>query len=154
MGHLKKMKNKTLISIFIVIYLGQFFFCIFFRIESWPFSDYRVYPFHNHPKHIKAYIPYFKLSDGSYIPPILNNKFVYYIEKSYFQKAYLKYNPVDYKRYISALLKSNSMKKALKRMKKSNLIPTQFVIMEIKFTEKKKHKWEPIFTPVKEYDIL
>ena len=39
-------------------------------------------------------------------------------------------------------------------MKKSNLFPTQFIIMKVKFKEKRKHKWEPIFNPVKEYDIL
>ena len=112
------MKNKIFITVFIIVYLGQFFFCIFFRIESWPFSDYSMYRSHTHPKRVKVYIPYFKLSDGSYIPPVLNNKIVLSINKVHFHKAYRKYDSADYDRYINALLKSNSMKKSIEKNEK------------------------------------
>ena len=148
------MTNKAFIAVFIVLYLGSFFYVIFFRIESWPFSDYRVYSHHTHPKRIKTYIPYFRLSDGSYVPPIVNNKIILLIDKPHFQKAYLKYNSSDYDTYINKLLKSKTMRQAVKRMREQNLFPAQFIIMEVKFKEKKKHKWIPVYTPVKKYDIL
>jgi len=104
------MTNKIFATVFIVIYLGQFFFCMFFRIESWPFSDYKVFQRSAHPQSAKVYIPCFKLPDGAYIQAIINNQIVFDINALYFNKAsmkYFKHNSPDYEKYISKLIKSD-----------------------------------------------
>ena len=148
------MMNKNLSIVFIVIFLGSFFFCTFLRIESWPFSDYRIFAKHSHPKLVEVYVPYFELSDGSYIPPIIQKKSVLHIDRSHFHIAYKKYSSLDYYRYINKLLQSKEMRWAIKEIRRQNLFPVKFIVMEVTFTEKQKHKWTPIYTPLKKYDIL
>ena len=144
--------QKRLAIVFITIYLGQFFFCTFWRIESWPFSDYRIFQKDSHPKLVNTYSPYLKLSNGSYVS-IIKEK-LFYINNNHFVTATDKYKPLDYEKYINNLIHSKGMKQAVDKMRKQNLFPIKFIVMQVKFVEIKKHKWQPVYTPFKKYDLL
>ncbi len=144
--------NKTVAIFFICFYLGSLFFCIFLRIESWPFSDYRVYARSIHPESVKAHIPYFKLSDGSYFDPRMT-EFDPYMDIMYFSHIFLLSDSPDKDWYVNRMLKSRSLKRAVRKMRKNNINPVKFVVMRVTFKEETKHKWMPVYTPWEEYDI-
>ncbi len=160
---------NSLQKVFIVIYLGVLLFCIFLRVESWPFSDYRFYAYDHHPRYVRAVIPYFKLSDGSYFNPGTTNfipyAHVYYtslfdlgaeltpfIDRIYFSYVFLS-DSSDKNRYVNKILKSELMQKTVKDIKNQGFLPVKFVAMQVTFKEETKHKWMPVYTPWEEYDI-
>ena len=145
------MHKKGIVVLFITVYLGQFFFVTFWRIESWPFSDYRIFEKTSHPQIVKVYSPYFELSDGSYIS-IIQEKI--HVNKNHFHTANTKYKPSDHEKYIQKLIHSKEITQAISNMKKQNLFPVKFVVMQVSFRESKKHKWYPVHTPLKKYDLL
>ena len=157
--------NKGFSVVFIFAYLGISFFCIFERIHAWPFSDYSAYQYYYHPKYVTLYIPYLKLSDGSYVPPDITEfnvntllgfffksaKLTPFISKAYFFDVFFSHEYQD--RYMDKTLKSKFMREIVKRMNKKGLQPVKFVSMQVRFIEERKHKWTPIYIPGKEYDI-
>ena len=137
---------------FSFIYIGVLFFCIFARIESWPFSDYRVFMYNNHPERIVYYAPFFKLSSGEYFNPG-TRKFYFQFERVYFHTALRKMDPPTLERYLISTAKSEKVQRFVERMRRHNMVPVKFVAMKVTFKQDKNNKWQPIHSPVKEYDI-
>ena len=145
----KNLKN-ILYTVFIIVYLGSFFFCIFFQIESWPFSDYRLFPHKSHPNRVHVYLPYFQLSNGQFFDPLKNRHLS--LDRSYFNKVF-RFKSLAIEPYIRNLIQSKKMEKAIKKMEREGLVPVKFIPMLITFKKSEKNKWEPVLKPVTEYDI-
>ena len=136
----------------IVVYIGTGFFCVFARIESWPFSDYRVFENNLHPGYLRAYAPWLKLSNGEYFNP--GTKDIYYnIDRPYFHEAFRKMPASDLEKYLSSLAKSKKIRALAAKMRSKGLDPVKLVPMEFTF-EKRNSKWTPNPRPFKEYDIF
>ena len=137
---------------FLIFYLGGLFFCIFARIESWPFSDYRLFSRHNHPKHISIHAPFFKLSNGEYFNPGTRN-FYLHIDRGYFTWAFTKQDPQVREKYLISLAESKRVRRLAEKIKRElKLIPVKFVPMKVTFKKNKK-KWAPVLSPLREYAI-
>ena len=137
---------------FSFIYIGVLFFCIFARIESWPFSDYRVFKRNHHPKYLISHVPWLKLSDGEYFNPS-TREFYFHIDRPYFDEALRMMDPQTLERYLTSIAESKRLEKLAKRMRRAGKVPVKFVAMKITFKQGKNKKWSPVYTPVKEYDI-
>ena len=138
--------------IFSIVYIFSLFFCIFARIESWPFSDYRVFEGAYYPKDLVVRAPYFKLSNGEYFNPS-TKEFYIWINRVYFHLAPLKLKPNEWEAYLKKLVRSKKVLDIVKKMTESGLKPEKFVVMKVTFREKRKHLWVPVYTPEKQYDI-
>ena len=138
--------------IFIIIYISSLFFCIFARIESWPFSDYRVFEGAYYPEELIVRMPYFKLSNGEYFNPG-TKEFFLHTDRPYFDKAFRELKPDELESYLKQLILSKAVKRVKKEMIAKNLIPVKFVVMKITFKEKQKNLYVPVYTSEKEYDI-
>ena len=159
--------NKVFVSVFIAIYLSALFFCIFKRINAWPLSDYRAYQNHADPQYTRLYLPYFKLSDGSYFRLDMtkfdaatnlgglfkSKKITPFINQSYFFFVFIQHDLKSQNRYIDKVLKSQFMQMILKQMSKRDSHPVKFVVMQVSFEEVRTHKWVPVYTPWREYDL-
>ena len=118
-------------------YLGVLFFCIFARIESWPFSDYRVFQHHNHPEHVSIHAPFFKLSNGEYFNPGTRN-FYLHIDRAYFTQAFTKMDPQVREKYLISLAKSKRIERLAGKIRRElKLIPVKFVPMKVTFKKTK-----------------
>ncbi len=137
--------------VFSVLYIGSLFFCIFARIESWPFSDYGVFQNANYPKNISVRVPYFKLSNGEYFDPFKKRYFGF--DREYFDQAIHELKPDELDSYLKKLIKSKAVKKVKHKMIAENLTPVKFVVMKVTFKETKKNLYKPVYTPEKEYDL-
>ena len=138
---------------FLLTYLGVLFFCIFARIESWPFSDYRVFAYHNHPEHISLYTPFFKLSNGEYFNPG-TREFYLHIDRAYFTLSFKKMDPPTLEQYLTSTAKSKQVRRLVKKMRREGALqPVKFVPMKTTFKKDKNNKWRPVYSPFKEYDI-
>ena len=145
-------RMKPFQTVFIIIYVGSLFFCIFTHIESWPFSDYRVFPKAFYPKDISLRIPYFKLSSGEYFNPSTKWQSLGF-DKNYFFKSFRELKPDDLESYLKDLSDSKAVKRLQCKMIARNLIPIKFVVMHVTFKERKKYLYEPVYTPEKEYEL-
>ena len=137
---------------FIALYIFQAFFCIFARIESWPFSDYGVFENNLHPRHVKAYAPWFKLQNGRYFNPASKDLY-YHTDRSFFHMSFIKMLPEDREQYLSRLAKSPKTRAFAAKMRERGLRPAALVPMEFSFKDRGGRKWEPVPRPLKEYAL-
>lgn len=138
--------------IFSIVYIFSLFFCVFARIESWPFSDYRVYEGAYYPQDLVVRVPYFKLSNGEYFNPSTKESYLW-IDRVYFHLAPLKLKPSEWESYLHKLVRSEKIRKFTQKITKLGLEPEKFVVMKVTFKEQKKNLWVPVYTPEKQYDL-
>ena len=145
---MKKIFNRF----FIIIYIGVLFFCIFARVESWPFSDYRLFAGSSYPQNITIYVPYFELLDGQYFNPGTKKIFLN-IDRDYFDESFQMSQNDDLKRYMKGLVHSARVKDVINKMTKHNLHPIKFVVMKVTFKRENDKKWVPVYSPEIKLDI-
>ncbi len=143
---------RKLQTAFIALYIFQAFFCIFARIESWPFSDYQVFKDNSHPSWVKAYAPWLKLQSGRYFNPASKDIY-YHIDRSFFHMSFIKMPPEDRETYLSRLAKSSKTRAFAAKMRARGLEPEALVPMEVSFKDRGGRKWEPVSRPLKEYAL-
>ena len=137
---------------FIITYIGVLFFFIFARVESWPFSDYRLFSNSSYPWDITIYAPYFELLDGQYFNP--GTKKIYLkIDRDYFDESFQVSQHDDLKKYMKGLVHSAPVKDMINKMKKHNLHPVKFVVMKVTFKRENAKKWVPVYSPEIKLDI-
>lgn len=135
---------------FIIGYIGILLFCIFNRIESWPFSDYRLFSGSQYPQDVEIYAPYFELSNGKYFNPG-TKKLYLHIDRDYFNNIFYEFESKDVDKYIKQLILSKPMQKVISEMVKEGLRPIKFIAMEVKFKKQSDKTWTPILNPRLEY---